>query len=470
MKRVFLLFVFFAFYACGGGGSGSSGAEDNERPDTLITNLGLLDDPTSETTRTYQFTCSDGPVPNSNCTYQCRFNGGPWGECSSPETYEPLTLGSYLFEVVATDLSGNTDLSPASDSWSVVPLWSQEILDSADPWEHMWTNLTFDNNDNAHIVLYNDVATSVNHVYKNLMDDTWNEVAIDFSGDVGGWPSSVFDGVNLHVFYHDFDNADLKHAERDVMGNWSVNGPAGYTGLANNTGKFSSAALNTVNGSVYAAFQWDADASCLLNACKDEIRYTGTPLWESPVIKVQSSTNTSQMGDGLSLIFVGGDEHIAFHHAGTLWFLDDASELTVIDDVNSVGTSPSLGYDADNSRFYVAYWAQNKIKIASSATNGVSWETFIFGDGQSDFAGIDMKIDNGTVHVCWTNPVSPSQLLYRSGTWDNWNVEEVVDTNVDPDTEFSYCSIDTDSSGVIKISYVESNSTDSHLKLATRGS
>ena len=82
-----------------------------------------------------------------------------------------------------------------------------------------------------------------------------------------------------------------------------------------------------------------------------------------------------------------------------------------------------------------------------------------------------MKIDNGTVHVCWTNnPVSPSQLLYRSGTWDNWNVEEVVDTNVDPDTEFSYCSIDTDSSGVIKISYVESNSTDSHLKLATRGS
>jgi Bacterial TSP3 repeat len=52
-------------------------------------------------------------------TFQCRQDGGVWGACSSPKAYFAVANGSHSFDVRATDPAGNTDSSPASQSWNV---------------------------------------------------------------------------------------------------------------------------------------------------------------------------------------------------------------------------------------------------------------------------------------------------------------------------------------------------------------
>ncbi|MDD5223792.1 MAG: hypothetical protein PHE84_07360 [bacterium] len=61
-------------------------------------------------------------------SFECRFEGGSWGACSSPVSYSGLAEGSHTFEVRATDLAGNTDPSPASFTWSVDLTSSQTTI------------------------------------------------------------------------------------------------------------------------------------------------------------------------------------------------------------------------------------------------------------------------------------------------------------------------------------------------------
>jgi hypothetical protein len=58
----------------------------------------------------------------SGSKFECRLDStseDDWGECSSPEDYPSLSEGSHVFEVRATDPSGNTDPFPASRTWTV---------------------------------------------------------------------------------------------------------------------------------------------------------------------------------------------------------------------------------------------------------------------------------------------------------------------------------------------------------------
>ena len=53
--------------------------------------------------------------------FKCSLNGCSFNQCASPFTRSSnLTVGSYTFQVFATDSSGNVDDTPASYSWSVV--------------------------------------------------------------------------------------------------------------------------------------------------------------------------------------------------------------------------------------------------------------------------------------------------------------------------------------------------------------
>jgi Big-like domain-containing protein len=71
----------------------------------------------SDDAATFHFSSNEG-----GSKFECRFDStseSDWSECSSPQPYPGLSEGSHVFEVRATDPSGNTDLSAASRTWTV---------------------------------------------------------------------------------------------------------------------------------------------------------------------------------------------------------------------------------------------------------------------------------------------------------------------------------------------------------------
>jgi hypothetical protein len=85
---------------------------DTHAPDTHITTgpTGLINDRTPA----FSFASTE---PGS--TFQCKVDGGSFGNCSSPRVTSPLGDGVHTFSVRAVDKAGNMDASPASRSFSV---------------------------------------------------------------------------------------------------------------------------------------------------------------------------------------------------------------------------------------------------------------------------------------------------------------------------------------------------------------
>jgi hypothetical protein len=79
-------------------------------PDTVITNQ-----VTNGNTAAFGFNSPGFPL----ATFECRFDGGTWGACTSPKTYSSLSVGSHTFEVKATNQVGTVDPSAASHTWTV---------------------------------------------------------------------------------------------------------------------------------------------------------------------------------------------------------------------------------------------------------------------------------------------------------------------------------------------------------------
>ena len=81
-------------------------------PDTAIT--GGPSGTVATDSASFEFASSE-----SDSTFACRLDGGAWSACSSPKAYADLADGAHTFSVRATDEAGNTDLTPASRTWTV---------------------------------------------------------------------------------------------------------------------------------------------------------------------------------------------------------------------------------------------------------------------------------------------------------------------------------------------------------------
>jgi eukaryotic-like serine/threonine-protein kinase len=73
---------------------------DTAAPTTTITSG--PDDPTTETSVTFEFEASEGGV-----AFACQLDGGGFEACTSPKDYDGLAPGEHTFEVRATDVAGN---------------------------------------------------------------------------------------------------------------------------------------------------------------------------------------------------------------------------------------------------------------------------------------------------------------------------------------------------------------------------
>lgn len=68
---------------------------------------------TTSTIATFGFTASTAS------TFACQLDTSGWQPCTSPWAYDNLATGSHSFQVVATDLLGNVDPTPAIATWTV---------------------------------------------------------------------------------------------------------------------------------------------------------------------------------------------------------------------------------------------------------------------------------------------------------------------------------------------------------------
>lgn len=90
---------------------GSGPATDTQAPDTVIETAPSERGPAT----TAEFTFS----ANEPAGFECALDGGGFTPCATPATYEGLPQGEHTFEVRATDLAGNVDLTPAAYTWTV---------------------------------------------------------------------------------------------------------------------------------------------------------------------------------------------------------------------------------------------------------------------------------------------------------------------------------------------------------------
>ncbi|HEY4778248.1 MAG TPA: Ig-like domain repeat protein, partial [Solirubrobacterales bacterium] len=86
-------------------------------PDTTAPETSIASGPAATTTATgasFSFSSSE-----AGSSFACKLDGGNWVACVSPQAYSGVTVGEHTFSVRATDAAGNTDPSPATQSWTV---------------------------------------------------------------------------------------------------------------------------------------------------------------------------------------------------------------------------------------------------------------------------------------------------------------------------------------------------------------
>ena len=94
-------------------------------PDTTI-NSGP-DDSTNSTEASFTFSSNE-----TGSSFECALDGSSFSGCTSPENYTGLTEGVHSFNVRATDIAGNTNLSSTSYDW-VIDLTAPETTITSNP-------------------------------------------------------------------------------------------------------------------------------------------------------------------------------------------------------------------------------------------------------------------------------------------------------------------------------------------------
>jgi len=193
---------------------------DNEAPDTTITSS--PENPTEDTTAVFTFESTE-----QDSTFECSIDSGAWEGCISPKTYQSLSYGEHVFNARATDVSLNTDPTPASYTWDVV----LEIIDDDPPDTTITSKPSeFTNDTNA---VFEFESTEANSTFECTIDSgPWESCTSPKSY------SNLEDG--LHAFRvratDDSGNTD----ESSSLHEWTINTETPNATITNSPPEFSS--------------------------------------------------------------------------------------------------------------------------------------------------------------------------------------------------------------------------------------
>jgi hypothetical protein len=98
---------------------------DTQAPETRIASGPEASTESSEAT--FRFGASE-----RQSTFECRVDAFDWRSCDSPITYTEVPAGDHTFAVRARDRYGNQDSTPATTSWTVTELGTDEPTAPAD--------------------------------------------------------------------------------------------------------------------------------------------------------------------------------------------------------------------------------------------------------------------------------------------------------------------------------------------------
>jgi CSLREA domain-containing protein len=91
--------------------NGFTYVEDSKPPTTTIDSVKVS--PINHTAKA-SFSSNE-----NGSTFKCKLDGGPYASCASPKTYTGLAAGHHTVRVVARDRAGNTDPTPAAQSFTL---------------------------------------------------------------------------------------------------------------------------------------------------------------------------------------------------------------------------------------------------------------------------------------------------------------------------------------------------------------
>jgi hypothetical protein len=80
----------------------------------------------------------------TDSTFECKLDAGPYASCTSPKAYSGLSDGSHTFSVRAIDAAGNADATVATHAWSVDTGTPETTIDSKPPARTNVSSATFD--------------------------------------------------------------------------------------------------------------------------------------------------------------------------------------------------------------------------------------------------------------------------------------------------------------------------------------
>jgi hypothetical protein len=109
---------------------------DGTPPETTINSAPAS--ATTETSASFSFSSSQ-----AGSTFECSLDGAAFAACTSPKTYTGLDENPHTFAVKATDLAGNTDATPANESWTIDITAPNTTIASGPPPVTNQTNASF---------------------------------------------------------------------------------------------------------------------------------------------------------------------------------------------------------------------------------------------------------------------------------------------------------------------------------------
>ncbi|MCK4533075.1 hypothetical protein KAU39_04760 [bacterium] len=292
--------------------------------------------------------------------------------------------------------------------------WKIEILDTEDD-VGQYTSIAIDKDNYPHISYYDVTSSDLKYVYWD--NSSWIHNIVDSIGDVGKYSSLALNTANCpHISYFNNTNLHLKYAKK-VNSIWYIEEPEGASG-----GPDSSIALDT-NGNPHISFLY-------LGPPRLGYAYLYPSYPFSWYTNYSIEVNNTGYYTSIALNSQTDEVYISYYDLdngdlkyarkeGLNWYKE------IIDSDYDVGLYTSLALDSDNYP-YISYYDNTHGDLKYAYLNGSSWSICIIDSQDNVGQYTSLQIDsNDNPHISYYDASNGRlKYAYKNGS-SPWAIEIV---------------------------------------------